>query len=104
MDQSHVAMVDANSVGERQEAKLQISTSTSRPFSKEREMPPQRTTKSKDESKSYPRPPKKLKPTLPVEKQMQKRWKSMKDQIGDGYLENALKSCKKGRVTRLHTS
>lgn len=60
-------------------------------------MPAERSTKGRDASKLYPRPPKKVKPALPVEKQLQKRWKSMKDQIGDGYLENALKTCRKGK-------
>ena len=43
------------------------------------------------------RPPKKVKPELSLAAKLQKRWRSIKDQISSGYLDNALRTAKKSR-------
>ena len=63
-------------------------------------MPPQRSLRTSSSSaqrlsEKYKKPAKKLKPELGVEEKIQKRWRSVKDQITDGYLDNALRNVKK---------
>lgn len=43
----------------------------------------------------YSKPSKKVKPELSKEEKLKKRWKSLKDQVNEGFLENAYKTSKR---------
>lgn len=43
----------------------------------------------------YSKTPKKIKPELSTEEKLKKKWRSLKDQVNEGYLENAYKTSKR---------
>lgn len=45
----------------------------------------------------YSNAPKKVKPELSKEEKLKKKWKSLQDQVNDGFLENAYKTSKRSR-------
>lgn len=66
-------------------------------------MAPERSTKSKRAGAStsavhkYSKVAKKVKPELSKEEKLQKKWRSLKDQVEGGFLENAYKTSKRSK-------
>lgn len=71
-------------------------------------MAPERTSKNKRAGDTsvhkYSKAGKKIKPELTKEEKLQKKWKSLKDQVEGGFLENAYKTSKRSESGPLISS
>lgn len=70
-------------------------------------MAPEKPTKGKKRAgdasvHKYSKTPKKIKPELSKEEKLKKKWKSLKDQVNDGFLDTAYKTSKRSRLPLIY--